>query len=142
MTRKKDIGITRRDLLRRSLAAGAAFALPSFLFSGAGCGISVISGGSNPEHYISFEVAFSKQMDVNSVEDALGVSPDEASFSGITTEWSANDTVLYCKLPCDAAGKTYTVTIGAAAKDAAGVAIDGNGDGNPGDAYSFTLVSV
>ena len=143
MTQKIECSITRKDFLKHGLALTAALTVPAFLLPGCSCGGGLPGSESSPPlHYASFELTSSKPMDAAAVLNALGVIPNDASFSGKTVAWSAGNTVFYCKLPYDSAGKTYTVTIGATAVDSVGNAIDGNSDGTGGDQYSFSVTSV
>lgn len=144
MSKKYNFTISRKDFLKQGVSLGAALAVPGFLLSA--CSGPVTGddpgGSSSGSHYALFELTFSKQMDKASVESALSVSPNDASFSGKTFEWSSGDTIFYCKLPCNSAGTPYTVTIAATAVDTAGNAIDGNSNGTGGDPYTLNITSV
>ncbi|MBI4415562.1 MAG: Ig-like domain-containing protein, partial [Euryarchaeota archaeon] len=85
------------------------------------------------------ELQFSERMDTASVESALSVSPPVPRI----LTWEADGAVLRLDPPLAFAyGTYYTVRVkGAAARDLAGNALDGDGDGRGGDDYVASFVT-
>ncbi len=85
----------------------------------------------------SIILTFSKVMDTSSVRQAFSLTPP---VSGSFT-WSLNNTVLTFDpdsvvLPFD---QVFTVQLDTTAHSESGLALDGNGDGTPGDAFVLTF---
>ncbi len=87
---------------------------------------------------ISVEIDFSKTMNVDNAIDAFSIVPD----MGFSLVWSLDhkqvDMNLYYNLDY---ATEYTVTIAPTLTDINGKAIDGNGDGMPGDEFSLNFVT-
>jgi uncharacterized lipoprotein YddW (UPF0748 family) len=86
-------------------------------------------------------IEFNKNMDAESLVENLAVSPEPANMN---LSWDHPTWVREDHLILNIAGSwdfntLYTVTIGAATLDQAGMQIDGNKDGTTGDAYSFSF---
>jgi hypothetical protein len=135
-----DEKITRKEFLARSFGIIASLAIPAALLSK--CSGKSSSSLPSGTPYISFELTFNKAMDTDSFKNALSVSPAVSGFASVDPEWSAGNTVVYCRYPLQAGGTTYTVTVAGTAKSAGGLFIDGNSDGTGGDAYSFNVPAV
>ncbi|MEM3341241.1 MAG: carbohydrate-binding protein, partial [Thermoplasmata archaeon] len=86
----------------------------------------------------SVSITFSQPMDTASVQSAFSSSPDPGGWS---FSWSGGNTILTASHNNFDYQTTYTITIGATAKDLGGQFIDGNGDGNGGDPYSFSFTT-
>ena len=134
---EEDHSITRRDFLKTGITLAATLVVPKFLMN-----CSDTKTGKNSAHYASFEIRFSKQMNIESVANNLTISPNQPEFTLVEPEWTENNTVLYCKYPTEAAGKEFNITISGEATDLVGNQLDGNSDGTGGDAYTFSVVSV
>lgn len=86
------------------------------------------------------EIVFSKRMNTATVESAITFNP---SIAMSEYKWLDNDHKL--RLIVDGNyeyGTEYTLTIAGTAMDVNGVALDANGDGTPGDAYTSTFGTV
>jgi hypothetical protein len=136
-----DEKLTRKEFLARSFGLIAAVAVPAALLSRCSG-----KGGSNSlpagTPFISFELTFNKPMDTVSFKNALSISPAVSGFSSVEPEWSASNTVVYCRYTLPAAGTTYAVTVAGTAQSAGGIALDGNSNGTGGDSYSFNVPSA
>ncbi len=82
-------------------------------------------------------VNFTKPMDVTSVKNAISISPylDYAATTANQRNFTLalNDELLE--------GASYRVTIMDTALDLVGTKLDGNGDGDPGDRFTFTFAT-
>lgn len=87
--------------------------------------------------YTQLKFSFSKEMMVSTFPNCVTVNPTAQLIGGT---WSDNfKTVTYSfSSPLNFA-TNYTVTIDSSAKDFNGVAIDGNGDGVPGDPFILSF---
>ena len=82
----------------------------------------------------SIEILFSKSMDETTIESSIVFSPSVEIEEYI---WS-NSKSLLLKIKGDLIYSTdYTMTMDPGAKDINGVALDGNGDGIPGDSFEL-----
>ncbi len=87
----------------------------------------------------SIVITFSEDMDTTSVENAFSSSPDPGGWS---FSWNGNDE-LTASHNDFSAHTTYTITLDASvARDAEGEFLDGDGDGTPGDDYSFSFTTL
>ncbi len=85
----------------------------------------------------NIEIRFSKSMDVMSVASAISAVPPLVVK---TYKWSDQDRTLILELQQKLNyATTYTLTISPDAKDVNGTALDGNGDGLAGDAFTITF---
>ena len=82
-------------------------------------------------------LTFSKTVNTESVEQAMSFSPDPGV---VTYAWNTENTTLTV-IPEEylSYDTEYTVTVDASATDINGRPLDGNGDGQGGDAYSFSF---
>lgn len=80
---------------------------------------------------------FSRQMDPESVEAAFSIAPEvDGSFA-----WSEQNTRLVFEPDTLLPETSYTVTIAGSAEGAYGDALDGDGDGTGGDAFSLSFTT-
>ncbi len=94
---------------------------------------SVPSQNDTVSIYSQLKLSFSKEMKTASFPSAINVNPP-AQLTGGT--WSDNfKTITYSFSSPLSFDTNYIITIDTSAKDVNGVAIDGNGDGIPGDAF-------
>jgi len=80
-------------------------------------------------------INFTRQMDKNSVQNALQISPNV----NYTVSWSNNDQRLTITTNNFTFNTQYQITILGTALGKFGHQFDGNGDGIPGDSYTFTI---
>jgi len=87
----------------------------------------------------SITITFSKTINTATFASALAIEP-AVTFG--TTTWSADQRTVTVKFAAPLAfGTTYTVTLNPTLLDVNGRALDGNGDGNAGDALSFQFTT-
>jgi uncharacterized lipoprotein YddW (UPF0748 family) len=80
-------------------------------------------------------LVFSKTMDVNTLQNAISISPVIGTSQ---TSWSADHKTVTIAFPEDLEYDTdYVVTISPSATDINGKPLDGNGDGIAGDSFVF-----
>ncbi|MDD3626450.1 MAG: Ig-like domain-containing protein [bacterium] len=85
-------------------------------------------------------ITFNEEMDTGTVEIAFSISPLVAGATSFI--WSSGNKVLSWSHTTNfSADNTYTVTISTAALDTSGNALDGDGNGSEGPAYSFSFVT-
>lgn len=80
-------------------------------------------------------INFTRQMDKNSVQNALQISPNV----NYTISWSNNDQRLTITTNNFSFNTQYQITILGTALGKFGHQFDGNGDGTPGDPYTFNI---
>ena len=86
-------------------------------------------------------VEFNKNMDPESIEANLSITPalSNQSLSWDHPTWVKEDHLILNISGSWAFSTVYTVTLGGATEDQAGLQLDGNKDGSGGDAYSFSF---
>lgn len=126
---------SRREFVYKFAVTAFSVAVPAFLVS---CGSN---SDSDPQYAISFELTFSKAMNIESVENAISITPAGVDMANAEITWSEGNTVLYYKAGVSSGGN-FNVTVAGSAESAGGNMLDGNGDGTGGDAYSFSLPAV
>lgn len=137
-----DEKISRKDFLLRSFGLIASLAVPGYL---AKCAYYKDSSTFDTKNlpagtpYISFELTFSDSMNRDSFKNALSIDPAIDDFSLYEPEWSADDTIVFCKYPLKNGGLSYNVTVDGSAVNTEGLFLDGNGDGTGNDPYTFTV---
>jgi rhodanese-related sulfurtransferase/PKD repeat protein len=82
-------------------------------------------------------VTFSKTMNTTSVENSILTVP---SISG-TFNWIADKYLTFIPSQNLDKGKKYSITIGTGAKDENNLELDGNADGEPGPAYTWSFTT-
>ena len=87
-------------------------------------------------------LSFSRPMDRAATEAAFSLTPADGDPAGGTFAWSQNDTRLVFTPSSELAAETvYTLALASSAQGAAGDALDGDGDGTGGDAFSLSFTS-
>lgn len=87
------------------------------------------------------DMEFSKPMDRTSVENYINISPEPEN---VFFTWDNANWVIENNMVCHISAswefnQAYTITVSDTVTDGIGLAIDGNGDGTAGDAYSFVF---
>ncbi len=86
---------------------------------------------------VTVRIRFSKTMDATATAAAVQWQPQ---ISGYTVQWSADGKEMTLSPDADLAFDTqYVIIIQPQARDINGRALDGNGDGQEGDAYQWTF---
>ena len=94
------------------------------------------NGETNFSPYGEIDFEFNREMNVQSVQNAISIEPDfkyQISWSPDKTKFQIDPG------PILKFGTEYKVTIDTSAKDLYNFSLDGNGDGMPGDPFEFII---